>query len=598
MFKIRAELARKHKIVNLTSEQESIINSSGSIRINAVAGSGKTTTLIEYARTRPSNSSILYLAFNKSVKDEAISKFEKAGLRNVRVETAHSLAFRAIVLRNNYQVGFHSPYSVAKFLFSTDMPTADHAVFATHVLNFSAFFCNSKAKKVTELNYRETISKSEKEQVAFVENYYSDIEMYTRKYLAAMYKGALDITHDFYLKLFSLNPPKLHYNYILFDEAQDASSVMVEIVKAQDAATKVIVGDSHQQIYRWRYAVNSMELFDFPQYRLSISFRLTEPFADLAKSILRIKREFQKIENVEIIGYSKAKTPINSRATIARTNISLLAEAIAFVAKKRKDTPIYFEGHIKAYLFGDDGGSLSDVLNLHLNKREYIRNEIIASLPNIDELSEFAEKSGDTPMLRVIDLVKKYGDKLPIHLAKLHKCHVEKENRENAEMVFSTVHRCKGMEYDEVTLCPDFMSEKQITYSIKPKDDGTTRSTAAELGEEVNLLYVAVTRAKKRLIFPKSLIPSSVNGLDSSYIKVIALNDSLDKLDNLNSPNRRGGNTLKKIASGSYWSNDDEDYLIREFNKKSKIKDIAVKLKRSRGAISSRLKKLNEQGRL
>jgi superfamily II DNA or RNA helicase len=50
--------------------------------INAVAGSGKTTTLIEYARTRPVNSKILYLAFNKTVKTEAIQKFNKAELKN------------------------------------------------------------------------------------------------------------------------------------------------------------------------------------------------------------------------------------------------------------------------------------------------------------------------------------------------------------------------------------------------------------------------------------------------------------------------------------------------------------------------------------
>ncbi len=39
--------------MQLTSEQIDIINSTGNIKINAVAGSGKTTTIIEYARSRP-----------------------------------------------------------------------------------------------------------------------------------------------------------------------------------------------------------------------------------------------------------------------------------------------------------------------------------------------------------------------------------------------------------------------------------------------------------------------------------------------------------------------------------------------------------------
>ena len=90
--------------MKLTPEQLEIINSTGDIRINAVAGSGKTTTVIEYAKVRPATSRILYLAFNKSVKLEASKKFAEQGLHNVKVETAHSLAYRYIVFQNNYKV--------------------------------------------------------------------------------------------------------------------------------------------------------------------------------------------------------------------------------------------------------------------------------------------------------------------------------------------------------------------------------------------------------------------------------------------------------------------------------------------------------------
>ena len=78
--------------MKLTKEQKEIINSNGNIRINAIAGSGKTTTVIEYAASRPKEAKILYLVFNKSVKTEAIHKFQQKGLKNVKVETAHSLA--------------------------------------------------------------------------------------------------------------------------------------------------------------------------------------------------------------------------------------------------------------------------------------------------------------------------------------------------------------------------------------------------------------------------------------------------------------------------------------------------------------------------
>src|SRR5690554_1970190 len=90
--------------MELTKEQHEIINSTGNIKINAVAGSGKTTTIIEYAKARPRTSRILYLAFNKSVKLEAMKKFADNGLKNVKVETAHSLAFRHIVRQHGYKL--------------------------------------------------------------------------------------------------------------------------------------------------------------------------------------------------------------------------------------------------------------------------------------------------------------------------------------------------------------------------------------------------------------------------------------------------------------------------------------------------------------
>src|SRR5947209_10140582 len=97
-------MAQTQHAIQWTSEQNAIFQTTGNIRINAVAGSGKTTTIIQYAHTRPAGSRILYLAFNKSVKLEAIRKFSEAGVKHVTVETAHSLAYKHIVFRDRYVV--------------------------------------------------------------------------------------------------------------------------------------------------------------------------------------------------------------------------------------------------------------------------------------------------------------------------------------------------------------------------------------------------------------------------------------------------------------------------------------------------------------
>ena len=129
--------------MQLTKEQSSIIQSDSNIKINAVAGSGKTTTLISYAESRPKNSRILYLAFNKSVKLEATKKFKSKKLFNVDVQTAHSLAFKHIVIGNNLEINRsgYKNHELADILGIqvTREPLAE-MIIANHINKFTAYF--------------------------------------------------------------------------------------------------------------------------------------------------------------------------------------------------------------------------------------------------------------------------------------------------------------------------------------------------------------------------------------------------------------------------------------------------------------------------
>ncbi|MDE9590929.1 DNA helicase, partial [Xenorhabdus bovienii] len=56
--------------------------------VNAFAGTGKTSTLVNYALANP-KVSMLYLAFNRAVREEAERKFPF----NVECKTSHQLAW-------------------------------------------------------------------------------------------------------------------------------------------------------------------------------------------------------------------------------------------------------------------------------------------------------------------------------------------------------------------------------------------------------------------------------------------------------------------------------------------------------------------------
>ncbi|HHW80884.1 MAG TPA: UvrD-helicase domain-containing protein, partial [Bacteroidales bacterium] len=242
--------------MKLTKEQHAIINSTGNIKVNAVAGSGKTTTIIEYAKARPRSSQILYLVFNRSVKEEAITKFSNHGMSNVTVETAHSLAYRHIYLGSHYRLK-HNGYKAHEIIellhIENNKEKYTEFIIANHILKMLAFFCNSDKNRLQEIDYLSTIT--DRKARAFVNSLYPYIEQKANILMSKMDKGEIEITHDFYLKKFQLSNPTLSYDYILFDEGQDASMVMLDVFLKQKA-TKVIVGDTHQQIYSWRYAVN------------------------------------------------------------------------------------------------------------------------------------------------------------------------------------------------------------------------------------------------------------------------------------------------------------------------------------------------------
>lgn len=76
--------------MELTEEQQHVINYTGQhLIVKALAGCGKTTTLVQYAYAHP-HLRILYLAYNRSIRDEATRKFPS----NAKCRTSHQLAFR------------------------------------------------------------------------------------------------------------------------------------------------------------------------------------------------------------------------------------------------------------------------------------------------------------------------------------------------------------------------------------------------------------------------------------------------------------------------------------------------------------------------
>jgi F-box protein, helicase, 18 len=582
--------------MNLTSEQLAIVNSTGDIRINAVAGSGKTTTLIEYARAKPRDCKILYLAFNKSVKLEAIKKFSSHGLHNVKVETAHSLAYKHIVFQHGYTVRAqgYKTHEIAEMLgLKSGGEKHSEYIIANHINKFITYFCNSDKAKVQDLNYRNTVSDSKARK--FVDATYAYIENQTRKFLSKMDKGEIAVTHDFYLKKFQLSSPILPFDYILFDEGQDASAAMLDVFLKQPA-TKVIVGDTHQQIYGWRFAINSLAKTNFTSYNLPTSFRFNQAVADLANASLGVKKHIGREQPIMIIGNGRSQE-LKSRAVLGRSNLGLLLKAIDLLGKN-KISKIYFEGNINSYTYADEGASLYDVLSLYEGKHYLVRDTLISAMKDMEELEDYVEKTEDNQLGMMVEIVKEYGHEIPKIIRSIKDKHVKDGEREDAEVIFSTVHRCKGLEYDDVYLVNDFISEEKITKMLLEKKDEEVNKE--KLNEEINLLYVAVTRTKNKIHIPASLIPEDfpesphIHVLEERFSKEEAKPGPIENARSQHAQKKNDFNEVRKTHAKAYsaWTTELDDQLTRMYCERIAMQTIASHFGRTTGAIRSRIKKL------
>ena len=97
--------------------QEKIFNfvtkGTGNAVINAKAGSGKTTTLVEAMKLIPEKEKVLFVAFNKAIEQELSNRLK--GHKNVDVKTYHGLGFS--LLRQN--LGKKSNFRINEFKYTT-----------------------------------------------------------------------------------------------------------------------------------------------------------------------------------------------------------------------------------------------------------------------------------------------------------------------------------------------------------------------------------------------------------------------------------------------------------------------------------------------
>jgi len=509
--------------MKLTKEQEEIINSKElSFKINAVAGSGKTTTLLEYAK-RNSNLKILYLAYNKSLQISLQEKLKDYNLPYMHISTIHSLAYNRIEAYN-YNLAHDLKNQIIENLLikheltvnqKTYYPIPEYIALMKDLVNF---YCNSSLipldskllesyKKQSDLGAKilELLNKNEKRVIEHL-----------KTILSAMKNKIIDATHDFYLKMFYLNKKistNLPYDLILVDEAQDISDVMIGIVENQ-SCRRIYVGDSFQQIYTFRFATNALNKINLPSYDLTKSFRFGDNFAKVLQNNLNSLYEINSSKLLKISGLEKTtligKNHIDFSkpfCVIARSTFGLIQQLVYFIHDKKK---IYFEGGYNSYSFMNQ--TVYSIFYLKQKKNDKITIDEIKDFETINELEQFAKDTKNQDYLNIIKFINTYGDNIFEINKKIKEFLVS--DKKDADIIFTTTHKSKGLEYEQVVMADDFISKKEI---VNTKN----RLSYQKANEELNIYYVAATRAKNVIQLADLNLTYTYNENDetTSYVK-------------------------------------------------------------------------------
>lgn len=292
----------------------------------------------------------------------------------------------------------------------------------------------------------------------------------------------MPILHDFYLKMWQLSKPRLPHDLIILDEAQDTNPPVLDVLLRQDAPV-LALGDSQQSIYQWRNAVDAMKRLPGVSLPLTESFRFGQEVASLANEVLEmigvgnplVGKGGPSFVIDDVLEYSNG-------AILCRGNAGVIRETVAALDEGKRTAVV---------------GGTREAVNLLYSAWDLFQGRPanhpeLGIFRNWDELEKFAETEEGEGYKPLVRMVYQYLGGIPMLCRRLKpkKWGGETEFEEkDAEVVVSTAHKAKGREWDRVRMCDDFPQLVQEVSAGKFELDE----------EEANLVYVTITRARKRL---------------------------------------------------------------------------------------------------
>jgi superfamily I DNA/RNA helicase len=524
-------MARKKKEVEFIPSKyqqaiyDYIENETGNLVVEAAAGAGKTTTLVNCLKLIPDGMRVLMCAFNRDIVTELGKKTK--GFENVEVRTLHGLGLA--MLKRNYP---------------TINPVPNDFKYESYIKNNIRDYTSLNLRRMSTKEYfryvdnikkyvdygRYYLCKTEKD-LDFIEDRY-DIETIRdekRIALEVMEWGKTEIEDIDYTDMvwfphvLNLSPVGLLYDFIMVDECQDMNKAERGLVlMCRKPNTRLIsVGDRNQMLYS--FAGGDPDSFNalmsIPNTKclpLSISYRCPRNVVDFAKQLVPTieANEANTVEGKVLYDVSLDDAE-DGDMILCRNNAPLVQVYNEFLKLGKK-----------AYIRGKDiGRNMKNVIKSTKQERInadckedglFVRlyDDVFVTRNKIMEKSAVDAKTAmkspiidaKLDMIKALEVLSEGLTTTEELMAKIDEIFPKRDRKDGISL--STVHKAKGLEAKNVYIvCKSLMPSKSA------KKDW-------EIQQEHNLMYVAYTRAKEKLGFvdEKDFQQYDMSSLDNQTI--------------------------------------------------------------------------------
>jgi DNA helicase-2/ATP-dependent DNA helicase PcrA len=462
-----------------------IRNGQGNLIVEARAGSGKTSTIVQALQFLPKSRNVLFVAFNRHIAEELSARAPI----NVEVSTLNSFGFRC--MRNagmQSKIKDNKVKNIVWYKIYREQNFGQYvrivgAVLKTISLCKAHCIVKPNEKDIDWITTRYVITYPSELKSTFINVVQQTMEESLRQTQIIDFDDQL-----LYPICKSLPIPQ--YDYVFVDEAQDLNPVQIELIKRACRGMCVAVGDTHQAIYGFRGAdpdaiANIQLAFQSTVLPLSICYRCSKNVIIEAQKIVP---DIEYADNaqagtVTTLSVDEYRDKIDDGDwVLCRTTAPLVHEALRMIRNRRRamvkgrqigEAILFLAERV---LLDDERGV--DALDAYeMEQCEKLRGNELALLEMQDQVATIRA------------LVEAYGlDGLKQGIADLFG-----DNTIDGVM-YCTVHRSKGLETNNVYLiCPELMPHPKATEEWQKV-------------QERNLQYIAITRAKQNFYYVEGKI--------------------------------------------------------------------------------------------